>query len=142
MRAQISEVLQKPAEEESTYGITLSFKDNNRSSVTPKTLVWTLMTEDGTVINGRYRVSVGSLDSSVTIVLSGDDLQLVDKKNMFETRVVTIEATYDSVTYGDDLPFKKQFLFKVRNIILIALPLRVNVVDAIFTDDYLEGISA
>jgi hypothetical protein len=128
--------------EESTYIVELDFKDTRNRDVIPKALVWTLSTEDGTVINDRYKVSESELAAEMNIVISGDDLQLVDRKAIYENRILTIEATYDSDTYGDDLPFKKQFMFRVKNLILIAIPLYIEVADAIFTDDYVENVSA
>ncbi len=104
------------AKEKSTIAITASFKDEEGSAVTPKTATWTLTDDSGAVINSRKQVNIGSLSTSVTVVLSGDDLQILSgeasEKNA--TRRFLIEATYDS-SLGNDLPLKNSCVFPVLN---------------------------
>ena len=61
--------------EQSTYVITASFTDETGAAVVPNSVTWTLVNGDGQVVNSRSAVSVTPA-SSVTIVLSGDDLDL------------------------------------------------------------------
>ncbi|MFA5542456.1 MAG: hypothetical protein WDA47_01675 [Bacilli bacterium] len=141
MRNQVYEYLKKMANEESSYTLKLTFTDEDGELVDPVTLLWTLTTEDGTVVNNRYKIAVGEPTSITYITLHGSDLQLVDKRNIFETRVFTLEGTYNS-TFGNALPIKQQVFFRIRNIILIALPIGITVEDNIFTSDYVERVSA
>ena len=129
------------ADEQSTYTIKISFKDEDKLPATPNSLLWTLMTEDGQVINNRYKQAAVGLASTTYITMYGDDLQLVDRKELYETRVFTYEGTYNS-SRGNNLPFNRQVFFRVRNIILVAIALSVEVTDTIFTDDYLKDINA
>lgn len=141
MKAQRVDYLSKVAEEEGSYTIKLTFKDEDGVAFAPSALIWTLMTEDGQILNSRYRISVAEPAAITYITMSGDDLQLVDKRFMYETRVFTLEGTYNS-TYGNSLPIKRQYFFKVRNLILIAIPLAITVEEVIFTNDYVEDVNA
>ncbi len=61
------------AVEKSTYIVTAAFTDEDGDAVTPNAgLVWTLTDMNGVVINSREDVSI-SPDTSVDIVLSGND---------------------------------------------------------------------
>jgi len=136
-----NEYLALPADEQSTYSIKLIFKDENKIAVIPATLVWTLSAEDGQVINGRYKVVPALLASTMYITMYGDDLQLIDKKELYETRICTLEGTYNS-TLGTNLPFKKQYFFRVRNVILVAIALSVSAAEVVFTNDYVEDVAS
>ena len=133
-------VLSLVATEGSSYVVKLPFKDEDGTAMAPVSLTWTLAAEDGEVINSRYRQNVTPLATTVYIVLSGNDLQLIDRRNTYENRILLLEGTYNS-TYGTGLPFKKEILFRVRNLIMIAIDIRINAADQIFTNDYLENIS-
>jgi hypothetical protein len=103
--------LEGKAVEESTYAVVASFFDEETppQPVTPNAgLSWTLTDEHGNIINNRNAVSI-SPATSVTIVLSGDDLAL---DSTSEIRVVTVAGTYDS-SLGSGLPIKDEARFKV-----------------------------
>lgn len=102
------------ATEESTYIITVSFTDEDGNAVTPNSIVWTLTDLDGTVINSREDVSIGSPASSVDIVLSGDDLQVQSSESgrKYVSRLFTVEAVYDS-NAGSDLSLKDDAVFDI-----------------------------
>lgn len=105
------------AVEEGTYIITSSFFDEEGTPVIPKAgLSWRLTDEFGNVINNRGSVALTPA-TSVTVVLSGDDLA-TDATS--ETRVFTVSGTYDS-SLGQDLPIKDQAIFDIAS--LAAYPL-------------------
>ena len=104
------------AVEKSTYVVTLSFFDEDNDAVTPATGTWTLTDADGTVINSREDVVISSLDTSVDVVLSGDDLAVSSGfSGISEKRIFTFEGTYNS-DLGVGLPLKDQLVFPVYNL--------------------------
>lgn len=141
MKAQRNAYLARPADEESSYTIKLRFLDEDGDPLAPTTLLWTLTTEAGIVVNGRYRQTVAVPAATTYVTLYGNDLQLVDKQVLYENRIFTYEGTYNS-TYGNNLPIKGQIFFPVRNIILVAIALSIEVTDMVFTDDYVRDINA
>ena len=107
--------LSKKAPEGGTYIITLEFFDENDDSIEPDTLSWTLSDSAGTVINSRSAVAVSSPDVSEDIVLRGNDLALQTGEGDGTVRVVTIEATYDSLS-GLDLPLRDSAYFHIQSL--------------------------
>jgi len=103
-----------PAIEQSTYVVTLTFKDEDGNSVSPNSIKWTLTDSAGNVINSRQDVSI-SPASSVSIVLRGDDLALQASESDVGQRILTVEATYDS-DKGSNLPLKDELSFYVVNL--------------------------
>ncbi len=101
------------AVEKSTVAVTAAFTDEAGADVTPNALTWTLSTDDGTVINERDSVVI-TPDSTVTIVLSGDDLEVFADDSGI--RVLTVEGTYDS-SLGSDLPLKDELHFAVDDLV-------------------------
>jgi len=104
------------ADEKSTYVVTAAFTDEDGNAVTPNTLTWALTDSDGTVINDRDDESI-SPDTSVDIVLSGDDLQIVDSSDD-GVRILTVEGTYNSDA-GSGLPLKESCKFIVDNLVAV-----------------------
>ena len=104
--------------EKATYVVVATFTDENGTEVAPKTLQWTLTDRKGRIINSRQNVVVGSPATGANnIVLSGNDLKLLNNDNRI--RIITIEATYDSATYGSDLPIKESADFKIRDLVKV-----------------------
>jgi len=101
------------AVEESTYIVVATFVDEDDALITPNTITWTLSDLDGTIINSRENVSI-TPDTSVNIVLSGDDLAVSGSR----TRVVTVKATYDS-SYGVGLTLKAAAKFDIENLVVV-----------------------
>lgn len=97
--------------EGSTYAITVTFRDDEGALVVPSSATWTLSDPCGDVINARDGIAIGSLASSVTVVLSGNDLDLVDDDDTGE-RIFTVEAVYSS-DLGNDLPMKSEVTFTI-----------------------------
>ena len=100
------------AMEGGTLIITAGFKDENKQSVVPNELFWTLSDMAGTVINGRDRVSMAPAET-VDLVLRGDDLALPEGRDAW--RILTLEWTYDSDA-GSNLPMNDSAFFKVKNL--------------------------
>jgi len=87
------------------------------SVVTQKTtLTWSLVDKDDEIINSREDVAItgGDLDTSVDIVLQGDDLSAVENTTYTHLWLV-VKGTYDSDA-GTDLPFQDQVRFSVEAI--------------------------
>lgn len=132
------EMLEDIAEEQGTYVVNCSFKDEDGEDVIPTSIKWTLTTVGGEVVNERSDVSVASPAASVDLVLSGADLQLLSHKESFSSRILTIKALYNS-SLGNGLPLNKAVRFKVRNLRLVAQTLEVSVTDMIFIGEYHQG---
>lgn len=105
--------LKPNATEESTYAVVVSFVDDTGAAVTPSAATWTLTDKDNTVKNSRSAVTISGLDTSVTIVLSGDDLAMSSANDRI--RKLLIQATYDS-DMGTDLPLNAQATFYIDNL--------------------------
>lgn len=99
--------------EESTYGITVSFTDEDDVAMTPDTLTWSLYTTAGVTVNAKSG-EVLTPAESVTIVLSGDDLAILANDNRF--RRVTVEGTYTS-DLGSGLPLKAECEFMIGDLV-------------------------
>ncbi len=111
-------ILTSLALEESTYVITASFTDEDGAAVVPNTatVTWTLTDLDGTVINLRSAVAVSSA-STITIVLSGDDLSLLVSDDS-GVRKVLVQAQYDS-SIGSDLPLNDEVQFTIDPLVAV-----------------------
>lgn len=112
------------APEKGTIGIEVSFVDEEDVALTPNTITWTLTNRPHrglapTVVNGREDVAVAVPSSTITVVLSGDDLTFLDDSGEDEQvlveRVFTVEYAYDS-TLGSDLPGKAQYIFALERL--------------------------
>lgn len=80
-----------------------SFTDVAGTAITPTTITYSLTDGYGNIINSKEDVSV-TPDTSVTIVLSNADFNPEEGR----TRIITVEAVYDSVTYGNGLKTSSQ----------------------------------
>ena len=100
------------AESGSTYVLTCAFTDADGTEVTPTTVVWSLTDNNGNIINSRDDVSI-TPGTSINIVLSGDDLLRSDGT----VRKLTIDAVYNSSTYGTDLPLTEQATFYINDFV-------------------------
>ena len=110
------------AVEESTVKITVSFEDESGEEATPTSINWTLTDVNRTIINSRDAVSIVAPASTVTVVLSGDDLALqVGETGDAVYRYFTVEAVYSS-DIGADLPLKDQLEFPLKNLVAVPNP--------------------
>lgn len=108
------------AKEEGTYAVTIAFTDEDGASMVPNTIEWTLTDTHGTVINNRAGEVVATPAASVTIVLSGDDLQVLDGETGSKVgRYLTVSGDYTS-SLGAGLPFVDSCYFQIEN--LVAVP--------------------
>lgn len=104
--------------EQSTFAIVASFVDENGDPVTPNNdITWTLTDAHGVVINDRADVEIAP-GESVTILLTGDDLQIVPGRTA--VRKVAIRCTYDS-TLGTGLPLVDEVEFRVIDVAGVSL---------------------
>jgi len=114
----MAQKLNTHAEEEGTYVITATFKDEDGNAEDVKTAKWSLTDRDGTVINSRSDVAISTPTSSEDIVLSGNDLALQSGETNLGIRILIVEATYDS-DLGSDLPLKGEAEFIIDNLVKV-----------------------
>ncbi len=129
--------LDKIAQEEGTYPVKFNFKDSLRQLIEASAVTavnWWLTDMTGTILNSRSQVAISEITNPLYIVLQGDDLQILDKENGYEERLVTLKGNYNS-DLGNALPFTYAFSFTLLNNLIVASNLNVSVVDVIFTGD-------
>ena len=103
--------------EKSTLIFTVTFTDEAGGAVIPDSITWTLSDSDGTIINSREDVAIGSPASSVDIVLSGDDLAILSgETSATVSRRFTVKAVVDTDA-GSNLPIKKEAIFPLENLL-------------------------
>lgn len=109
-------VITTRAIEESTFVVSVSFFDEGGDAVVPNSATWSLLDLDGNIINNRDGVTIIPLASTVSIVLSGDDLAInpLDQQNQW--RRLLVDAVYDS-DLGLGLPLADELQFKVSNLV-------------------------
>lgn len=108
-------ILTSYAVEKCTFAVGCALADENGDAVTPDSITWSLVDDNGNVINSLEDQGVATPTASSTIVLSGDDLQLRDQNKDYEMRYLEVAAMIDS-DLGDDLPVKERCEFKVINL--------------------------
>lgn len=106
-------VLNEQAKEAGLYIVETNFLDPDGAGFTPKSCAWSLTNEGGEIINARDRINALVVSSVHNFVLSGDDL-IYTEGAVRETRVLTIEGTFDSI-YGLSLPFREECKFKIEH---------------------------
>ena len=130
------EILDTNASEEGTYAIDeIQFLDSQDTpaAVTPETgtVTWCLTDKNGDIINSREDVPITSA-SSMTIVLSGDDLAISGSVDKYVTRDgviiqqyqrhVLVQGLVDTVIGTetlDNTPVTKEFIFYIENIVCL-----------------------
>tara|TARA_R100000655_G_scaffold71272_1_gene109656 strand:+ start:519 stop:860 length:342 start_codon:yes stop_codon:yes gene_type:complete len=109
-------LLEKIANEESTFFIDASIYDENENAITPTSLTWSLFDTEGNVINSREDVSIANLSSVVEIVLSGDDLALSNSEtSAMIKRYLVVQGTYDD-SNSDSRSLTEEFIFFIKNL--------------------------
>lgn len=108
-------VLSTVANEKSVYWITVTYLDEDNNAMGTIAATWTLTDLDGNLINSREDVNIADPDAAIE--LTGDDLA-VDGNDIVQ-RVLTLEGTYTSVTYGAGKPFKFQIKFPIEPVIIV-----------------------
>ena len=105
------------ANEEGTFIINCAFTDAmDGSKVVPKTLKWSLTNRYGTIINNLNQVEVTPTGESVTIILTGKDLSVLERESArMLRRYFIIEGTYDSSIQAN-LPVPERALFYLKNL--------------------------
>lgn len=99
------------ATEGSAYPVTVTLTDDAGSALVPDTATWTLTDLGGNVVNARNAVEL-TPGSSMTLVLSGDDLDVATGYENAE-RCLIIEGTYTDPTFGSGLDFRQEFRFTI-----------------------------
>jgi len=109
--------------ERGARGIKVTFKDSDGNTVVPDSASYSLTTapsyrDESVVINGRDGVSIAGLSSTITIIVSGADLQILDDEVEYRyvRRALLVEYTYDDPNLGDGTSDKLQYIFRVENL--------------------------
>ncbi len=106
------------ANELSSFPRKITFQTVDGIAVIPSAITWTLSDEDGTIINSRNQEPVGTPASTITIMLSGDDLAIITPTKL--KRILTIEATYDPGTGA--VPLNDEYPFRIRPLVNVPAP--------------------
>jgi len=109
------EISSARAPERGVYVVQAAFTDENGVAVIPKSVAWTLTDPEGVVINSRSAVPLTPA-VTVLVVMKGDDLDRSDGP----TRVLLVEAVYDSVMLGTDIPLKAEFWYEVQELVAVS----------------------
>jgi hypothetical protein len=96
------------ANDRSTIFVTATFTDEDNLPFAPKTLAWSLYNARQEVINNRTAEAIVSPAESVTVILTGADLDFADGN----LRFIVFEGTYDS-TLQDDLALRDWGVFEI-----------------------------
>jgi hypothetical protein len=107
------------ANEQSTYAVDATFKDEQGNLVVPNAgLAWTLSDENGNVANSRSAVAITPA-STVTIVLHGADLAIGGSSGLVGARRrLLIAGTYSS-TLGSGLEIKDEITFDINDFVKV-----------------------
>jgi len=103
-------------DENGSYVINISIKDEDGNPKDPKTLNWTLTTRDGqTIINNRKEVNIPNPASSEDVVLNDADCAVLPHETAGKIlRLFTVQGTYDS-DLGNDLNLRAQCYIPLDN---------------------------
>jgi len=132
-----TEEILKPVPEQSTCTFRVICKDETGTAVVPVSGHWDLSALDGTVI--AYNQEITDLASTMYVTISGATTRILQDEARYGERLITFRLTYNS-DRGNSLPLNKQIKFSIQNLKLIGYPLSLNIVDVVFTDDYLRDV--
>jgi len=109
--------------ERGTRGIQITFKNSDGDEVVPDSATYSLTTapfyrDEAVVINGLDSINIGGLSSTITIIVSGDDLQILNDEVEYKyvRRALLVEYIYDDPNLGTGVSDKLQYLFRVENL--------------------------
>lgn len=109
--------------ERGTRGIKITFRDSNGDKVVPNSASWSLTTapsyrDQSVVINNRDSVNISGLSSTITIIVSGADLQILNDEIEYKyvRRALLVEYNYDDSKLGNGVLDKLQYIFRVENL--------------------------
>lgn len=103
-------ILSAHADENGTYHVEMTFKDEAGANMSPDTAKWTLTDVKGTVINSRSSVDIASPSYFERVTLSSNDLAIADNKD--KKVVFTVYGTYTS-SYATAKPFEDEVVITV-----------------------------
>ena len=109
--------------EKATRGIEITFRNSEGNEVVPNSASWSLTTapsyrDQGVVINDRDGVNLTGLSSTILLILSGDDLQILfdEVEYRYLRRALLVEYEYDDPKLGNGVADKIQYLFRIENL--------------------------
>jgi hypothetical protein len=106
--------LTQVAKENGTIGMTVKFYDEDGVLVIPTAATWTLKDSSGAIVNSRSAVVISPLADTVYVTLSGSDLPVSGHE--LEELTFTVNATYNSLTFGNGLTLVDQCKISVEAI--------------------------
>jgi hypothetical protein len=109
--SQLTQDLGTAVFDQDTIGIQITITDEAGDPLTPNSpLHWTLTDVNGSIINDRDAETITPA-STITIVLTGADLDYADGAG----RLLRLHGTYDS-DLGSDLNLNRQYKFAIENV--------------------------
>lgn len=109
--------------ERGTRGVEVTFYDSDDNEVVPNSANWSLTTapsyrDQGVVVNNRDSVNISGLSSTITIILSGADLQILNDETEYKyvRRALLVEYNYDDPNLGNNVSDKLQYIFRLENL--------------------------
>lgn len=111
-------VLTTICQEGAPYFVRIAFATEDGSSVTPNSAAYTVTDRDGNVVNDLSSVEIGSLATSVDILLSGADTTITASAASGEIRVINVEYVYDS-TLASGLTAYAEAWFSISDLVVV-----------------------
>ena len=106
--------------ERSEITFRLTFAQGDGSELVPKSIKWSLSTDDGTIVNSRRDETIATPAAVVDVKLWGDDTALIDGIESV-TRAFTVRALFDDGT-DIDVELNNEVLFDIDPIINVPTP--------------------
>ena len=105
------------ATDQSSYVVKVDFTDESGDAVTPTAATWTLTDGNEDLVNSREDVTISSLAATISIPLSGADLDVDEDGGRTENlSCLVISASYNSSLTGTLLPIRKAVKFLVTDL--------------------------
>jgi hypothetical protein len=96
--------------EGSTPSVSMEFRDDTGSPVTPTSAWYKIVNQDGTVIKAKTVIE-GELSPEITVTLEPEDTRIISDANKRERRVVVVQAIYSA-----ERRINQEFSFSVVNL--------------------------
>ena len=116
----MASILELEPTEKGTLVVHVSWLDEAGNAVQPTAATWSLSDMAGGEVNGRTGVDFyEALSTTNNIVLTGADLAVLPGAPD-NRRVVTVEATYTSATYGPGLNLRAAVIFTLEDLVAVS----------------------
>jgi hypothetical protein len=116
-------ITDQKAVEGGTFALNFAFYDEASAAMTPNSLYWTLTDQQGNIVNSRDAVPITSLQTSIDIVLTGNDLAVPSGKEWFDEikLFLTLTGNYNS-DLGNNLQLHDVVEFSMLTLTAVSSP--------------------